>query len=854
MKSNEIRKIFLNYFAKNGHTVVPSSSLIPAKDPTLLFTNAGMNQFKDIFLGKETRPFSRATSAQCCFRASDLENVGLTARHHTFFEMLGNFSFGDYFKREAIQFAWGFLTETLKIPTKKLSVTIYQDDDEAEKIWREEIKVAPGKIKRRGAEDNFWSMGDTGPCGPCSEIFYDHGKNIANEDDRYVEIWNLVFMQYNKFADGTMKPLPKPSIDTGMGLERIAAAMQGTHDNYQTDIFQNLIKEICELAKAMDKDSIAVRVIADHIRSSSFLIAEGVIPSNEGRGYVLRRIIRRAARYANELYVTEPFLFRLVPALIKEMGDAYPNLIKSQKIIERVLYQEEQQFAITLQQGLRILDHELAKLTDKIIPGELIFRLYDTYGFPPGVTIDIAKERGFLVDEQGLTKEMVKQRRRSKQTNQFKSDYTKVIKLKGSTQFIGYETTSCEAKIIGLFKDKDKENVAELQPGEKAAVILDRTTFYAEAGGQVGDTGEIYTDSGTFHVTDTQKQGDVYIHYGYMKQGSLRSGYKVNARVDVNRQAITSNHSATHLLHAALQKILGSHVEQKGSLVNAERLRFDFSHFEPITAEQIRNIEQLVNQQIWANLPVTKKLMSLEEAKKKGAMALFGEKYGGQVCVITMGDFSMELCGGTHINATGEIGLFKIISESGIAAGIRRIEAITGEQAFLYVRKLEEQLKDAAVLLKTEPHKVLEKLHKTLEFSKAQEKELLQLKNKLAASSSNNLADNAINIRGTKVLTTKLENVDSKTIRSTIDQLRSILGSSVILLAAVTDGKIQLAAGVSKDNIDKIHAGELMQYVTAQIGGKGGGKPDMAQGGGTDVEALDKALASVTNWVASKII
>jgi alanyl-tRNA synthetase len=851
MKTNEIRKKFLDYFAKQGHTVVPSSSLIPAKDPTLLFTNAGMNQFKDVFLGKETRPFSRATSAQCCFRASDLEKVGVTARHHTFFEMLGNFSFGDYFKREAIHYAWEFLTKILKILPEKLSVTVYQDDDEAEKIWLKEIKIDPKNITRRGAEDNFWSMGDTGPCGPCSEIFYDHDKEILEKDDRYVEIWNLVFMQYNRFADGTMQPLPKPSVDTGMGLERIAAVMQGTHDNYAIDIFQKLIKEIAKVAKVKIKNNIAVRVIADHIRSASFLVAEGVTPSNEGRGYLLRRIIRRAVRYGNELYVTEPFFYKLVPILVKEMGAAYPQLIKSQKLIERVLYQEEEQFAVTLQQGLKVFDQELAKLTDKVIPGEVVFRLYDTYGFPPEVTIDIAQERGFSVDEQGLTKEMVKQRQRSKESSQFVHDYTKVLKLKGSTKFVGYDKTRCKAKIVNLFKNG--KEVKLLKTGDKAVVILDCTPFYAEAGGQIGDIGDIGTDSACFHVTDTQKQGEVYVHYGYIETGVLEVSDKVTAKIDSNRQAITLNHSATHLLHAALQEILGSHVEQKGSLVNAERLRFDFSHFEPITAQQIQAIEQLVNQKIRANLPATRKLMSLAEAKKKGAMALFDEKYADQVCVVSMGDFSMELCGGTHVNATGEIGLFKIISESGIAAGIRRIEAITGEQAFLYVEKMEEELKNVAVLLKTEPHKIIEKLHKTLEYSKEQEKELLQLKSKVASSSSSNLAEHAVDIQGIKVLATKLEKVDSKTIRSTIDNLRQKLGSSVILLASVADNQIQLVAGVSKDNIGKIHAGKLMQYVTAQIGGKGGGKPDMAQGGGTDVKALDAALTSVSNWVASEL-
>ena len=842
MKTNEIRKKFLDYFAGQGHTVVPSSSLIPANDPTLLFTNAGMNQFKDIFLGKETGSFSRATSAQCCFRASDLDQVGITLRHHTFFEMLGNFSFGDYFKREAIHYAWEFLTKILKIPSEKLSVTVYQNDDEAEKIWLKEIKIDPKKITRCGTEDNFWSMGDTGPCGPCSEIFYDHGKEIPKKDDRYVEIWNLVFMQYNKFADGTMQPLPKPSVDTGMGLERIAAVMQGTHDNYGIDIFQNLIKEISKISKV--KDNIALRIIADHIRSACFLIAEGVIPSNEGRGYVLRRIIRRAVRYGNKLYL-------IVPTVVKEMSTAYPKLIKSQKLIERVLYQEEQQFAVTLQQGLKILEQEMAKLTDKVIPGEVVFCLYDTYGFPPGVTIDIAKERGFSVDEQGLTKEMVKQRKRSKDSSQFAHDYTKVLKLKGSTKFMGYEKTTCDAKIINLFKDG--KQVKLLQAGDKAVVILDRTPFYAEAGGQIGDTGDISTDNACFHITDTQKQGEVVIHYGYMQQGSLKVGYKVNAKVDSNRQAITLNHSATHLLHAALQEVLGSHVEQKGSLVDAERLRFDFSHFEPITTQQIQAVEQIVNQKIRANLKAHRKIMTLKEAKKKGAMALFAEKYADQVCVVTMGDFSMELCGGTHVQASGEIGLFKIISESGIAAGIRRIEAVTGEQAFLYVEKVADQLKNVAILLKTEPHKIVEKLHQTLEQSKAQEKELLQLKSKLASSSGSNLAELAVDVQGVKVLATKLEKVDSKTLRSTIDALRQKLGSSVVLLATVTDNRIHLAAGVSKDYIDKLHAGKLMQYVTAQIGGKGGGSVDMAQGSGTDVKALDKALTSVSSWVASKL-
>lgn len=854
MDTNQLRQTFLNYFASRDHTIVPSSSLVPTNDPSLLFTNAGMNQFKDVFLGRETRPYTRAASVQCCMRISgkhnDLENVGYTTKHHTFFEMLGNFSFGDYFKREAINYAWEFLTEVLKIPTEKLRITVHEKDKETEKIWLKEIKVDSKHLSRRGDKDNFWSMGDTGPCGPNSEIFYDYGKDFS-KNKRYVEIWNLVFMQYNRLADGSITPLPQPSIDTGMGLERIATVMQNTNDDYEIDIFQNLIKEILTLTKVKDQHNVSLRVIADHIRASAFLIADGITPSNEGRGYVLRHIIRRAIRHANKLYITEPFFYKLVKPLVKQMGSVYPKLVKVQKTIERTLYQEEEQFAVTLNQGLKILNQEIAKLTSKTIPGDVAFRLYDTYGFPLDLTRDIAKERSFSIDEQGFNREMAKQRKTSRSFSKF-TDYSKFPQIKGKTEFIGYDKLTCKSNITGLFKDD--QAVKSLSQDNKGIIILDRTPFYAEAGGQIGDSGNICTNNCCFQVNDTKKQGEIYLHYGYIRQGKLKTGDKVNAAVDADKRQDTSiNHTTTHLLHAALRQILGSHVEQKGSLVTNERLRFDFSHFEALTTQQIQAIEELVNQNIRADLPVKRELMTFNQAKKKGVIALFEEKYANRVCVANIGDLSAELCGGTHITATGETGLFLIISEEAIAAGVRRIEAITGRKAYLYVKNMSAKLKNAALLLKTKQERTIEKLQQTLQYDRDLEKELTQLKNELAIAISKDLITSAIEVHKIKVIATKLKNIDSKIMRSIIDKLRQELGSSVILLSTVVNKEIQLVAGISKDCTNKLNANELMLHVTRQISGKGGGRIDMAQGSGTNVKKLDIALASVKDWVAKKI-
>ncbi len=859
MKTDTIRQTFLNYFAENGHTIVDSSSLIPDKDPTLLFTNAGMNQFKDVFLGQEKRDYKRATTSQCCVRAggkhNDLENVGFTARHHTFFEMLGNFSFGDYFKREAIQFAWRFLTEILKLPPEKLWVTVYEDDDEAEKIWLKEIKVDPKHLTRCGAEDNFWAMGDTGPCGPCSEIFYDHGPDVAggppgSEDadgDRYVEIWNLVFMQFNRSADGKLKPLPKPSIDTGMGLERIAAVMQSVHSNYDIDIFKNLIKEIKKLTKLKDKHNTSYNVIADHIRSAVFLLADGVKPSNDGRGYVLRRIIRRAIRHGDKLGAKAPFFYKLVSAVVAEMSDAYPKIKKSQRHIEHVLQAEEKQFETTLEQGLRILKEEMAKVVDNVISGEAVFKLYDTYGFPVDMTRDIARENNLEIDEQGFTREMLKQREQSKKQQKFTVDYSKVIQLETKTKFLGYEQLVCDAKVVALIHKGEK--VEFLRTGDSGAVVLDITPFYAEAGGQVGDIGIINTPNSCFHVTDTQKRGDVYFHYGYVDAGSLQENFTITAEVDSHhRHAVELNHSATHLMHAALRQVLGEHVEQKGSLVTAEYLRFDFSNLVPVTAEQLLEVEKIVNAEIRSNASVCTEIMALEKAKTKGAMALFGEKYSEKVRVVNMSDFSTELCGGTHVAATGSIGVFKITNESGIAAGIRRIEAITGEHALGYFQKLSTAVETAARMLKTESYQVVDKLQQTLEHAKASEKTIRQLKARLTSVKSNNLTANAKEINGVNVISAKLENADMATLRSTIDQLKNNLNPAIVLLASVVDNKILIAAGVSKSICEQFHAGKLMQYVAAQLGGEGGGRPDMAQGGGVEVAKLETALKSVFNW------
>lgn len=864
MTTSEIRKAFLEYFQSQQHQIVDSSSLIPGTDATLLFTNAGMVPFKDVFLGAENRGYNRATSSQRCVRAggkhNDLENVGYTARHHTFFEMLGNFSFGDYFKREAIQFAWKFLTEELKLPKEKLWVTVFEEDLEAEKIWLEEIGVNPECLSRIGAKDNFWSMGDTGPCGPCTEIFYDHGEDVAGgppgtpeeDGDRYIEIWNLVFMQYNRHADGTMEPLPKPSVDTGMGLERIAAIMQGVHSNYEIDIFQSLIKATAAIIGTDDLGNKSLRVIADHIRSCSFLISDGVMPSNEGRGYVLRRIIRRAVRHGNSLGAKDLFFYQLVAELAKVMGDAYPELHKQQHIIQKVLKAEEEQFAKTLDRGLSILDDELAKLSGKVIPGEIVFKLYDTYGFPADLTADIAREREFEIDQQGFDDAMAEQRRRAQQASNFGTDYNEQLKLDDSTEFSGYQNVEGEGTVTSLVVDGDVADSAS--EGQSLLVILDNTPFYAESGGQIGDSGTLSIGDTLVEVTSTVKVGDAFAHKGTLVKGSLKVGDKVNARIDSERrQNIALNHTVTHLLHAVLRNELGDHVTQKGSLVAAERLRFDFSHFEGVSREQLLDVERKVNQEIRANNPVATQLMDLDTAKEAGAMALFGEKYDDEVRVVTMGAISTELCGGTHAKHTGDIGLFKIVSEAGIAAGVRRIEAVTGEAAIEYMQQLNKNLDQAAAIVKADSHSVVEKTLALQDRTKQLEKELTQLKAKLASQQGANLIEQASDINGIKVLVANLEGADPKSLRGSVDELKTKLGSGIIVLGVAGDEKVSLIAGVTKDLTSKVKAGELVNMVAQQVGGKGGGRPDMAMAGGSDAQALPGALDSVSGWLSERL-
>ena len=862
--SAEIRKLFLDYFAGKGHEIVASSPLVPANDPTLLFTNAGMVQFKDLFLGLETRKYTRATTTQRCVRAggkhNDLENVGYTARHHTFFEMLGNFSFGDYFKREAIQYAWEFLTVTLALPPEKLWITVFEEDQEAADIWLNEIGIDPKRFSKIGAKDNFWSMGDTGPCGPCSEIFYDHGPDVAGgppgtpeeDGDRYIEIWNLVFMQFDRAADGTLTPLPKPSVDTGMGLERLAAVLQHKHNNYDIDLFQNLIKAITDLAGIDDRSHTSARVIADHIRSCAFMITDGVQPSNEGRGYVLRRIIRRAIRHGHKLGLKEAFFYKLVAPLVAEMGEAFPELAKAQPLVERALKQEEERFADTLDNGLKILDQAIEAMADKEIPGETVFLLYDTYGFPIDLTADIARERGLTIDIAGFERHMEAQRNRARSASQFGGGLSESLVIDGETVFCGYDHTRHEATIIAILVDG--ENVPALQAGQQGIIVLDNTPFYAESGGQVGDLGEINSAGAHFVVTDTRKQGKAFTHIGECKRGSFEVGQKVLAHVDEqNRQATALNHSATHLLHAALRQILGDHVTQKGSLVDSQRLRFDFSHFEPVSAEQLRDIERLVNQQIRINHAVETRLMPIEKARESGAMALFGEKYDDEVRVLSMGEFSIELCGGTHVGRTGDIGIFKIISEVGIASGVRRIEAVTGDKALNYIEDSENRLRKISDLVKAKADNVEDKTAQLVQRNRQLEKELEVLKTKLASSAGQDLASEAKEIQGVKVLAAKLDGVDAKALRDAVDQLKNKLGSAAIVLSTVEDNKITLIAGVSKDQTAKIRAGDLVAHVATQVGGKGGGRPDMAQGGGNQPEHLSKALDSVTDWVASKL-
>ena len=864
MKTTEIRDHFLKFFERHGHSIVASSSLVPGNDPTLLFTNAGMVQFKDMFLGAEKRPYKRAVSSQRCVRAggkhNDLENVGYTARHHTFFEMLGNFSFGDYFKREAIRLAWDFLTQDMKLPPERLWVTIYKDDEEAADIWLKEMKVDPKRFARLGESSNFWQMGDTGPCGPCSEIFYDHGPKVAggppgtpDEDgDRYIEIWNLVFMQYNRDASGKLHPLPKPSVDTGMGLERIAAVQQGVHSNYEIDLFRTLIDTAANVLGVSDKKNKSLNVIADHIRSCAFLIVDGVLPSNEGRGYVLRRIIRRAARHGNLLGATQPFFFKLVAPLVKEMGAAYPELAKAQTQIERALRQEEERFAETLSTGLKILEDDIAKLGgQKTIPGDTVFRLYDTFGFPADLTADIARERGLTLDMGGFEREMDKQRERAREASNFKTAAVANLDDLGiePAAFSGYETTRDEAQITAI-RAGDRD-VQELGTGEEGILYLNRTPFYAESGGQVGDRGRLVTAKGTFDVQDTQKG---HAHIGRMISGSLKVGDRLRCEVDtIKRQATANNHSATHLLHAALRQVLGTHVTQKGSLVDAERLRFDFTQPEPVTRAQLEEIERLVNAQIRANHEVGTRVMPVKEAMAAGAMALFGEKYGDEVRVVGMGEFSTELCGGTHVQRTGDIGLLKIISEGGVASGVRRIEAVTGEGAFDAVRADEARLAAIAELVRGSRDEAPRKVEQLLGRIKALEKEIETLRQKLASGQGGDLSTQAKDVKGVKVLAARVDGADSKTLRDTLDKLKDKLGNAAIVLAAVQDGKVLLIAGVTKDLTTKVPAGELVNQVALRVGGKGGGRPDMAQAGGTDPTHLDAALADVPAWVESRL-
>lgn len=869
----EIRQAFLDFFHSKGHQVVASSSLVPHNDPTLLFTNAGMNQFKDVFLGLDKRNYSRATTSQRCVRAggkhNDLENVGYTARHHTFFEMLGNFSFGDYFKHDAIQFAWELLTSEkwFALPKERLWVTVYESDDEAYEIWEKEVGIPRERIIRIGdnkgapyASDNFWQMGDTGPCGPCTEIFYDHGDHIwggppgspEEDGDRYIEIWNIVFMQFNRQADGTMEPLPKPSVDTGMGLERIAAVLQHVNSNYDIDLFRTLIQAVAKVTGATDLSNKSLRVIADHIRSCAFLIADGVMPSNENRGYVLRRIIRRAVRHGNMLGAKETFFYKLVGPLIDVMGSAGEDLKRQQAQVEQVLKTEEEQFARTLERGLALLDEELAKLSGDTLDGETAFRLYDTYGFPVDLTADVCRERNIKVDEAGFEAAMEEQRRRAREASGFGADYNAMIRVDSASEFKGYDHLELNGKVTALFVDG--KAVDAINAGQEAVVVLDQTPFYAESGGQVGDKGELKGANFSFAVEDTQKYGQAIAHIGKLAAGSLKVGDAVQADVDEARRArIRLNHSATHLMHAALRQVLGTHVSQKGSLVNDKVLRFDFSHNEAMKPEEIRAVEDLVNAQIRRNLPIETNIMDLEAAKAKGAMALFGEKYDERVRVLSMGDFSTELCGGTHASRTGDIGLFRIISESGTAAGVRRIEAVTGEGAITTVHADSDRLSEVAHLLKGDSNNLADKVRSVLERTRQLEKELQQLKEQAAAQESANLSSKAIDVNGVKLLVSELSGVEPKMLRTMVDDLKNQLGSTIIVLATVAEGKVSLIAGVSKDVTDRVKAGELIGMVAQQVGGKGGGRPDMAQAGGTDAAALPAALASVKGWVSAKL-
>jgi len=863
LSTADLRNKFIDYFKSHGHQAVASSSLVPADDPTLLFTNAGMNQFKDCFLGAEKRSYTRAVSSQRCVRAggkhNDLENVGYTARHHTFFEMLGNFSFGDYFKKEAIEFAWNFLTKEIGLPKEKLLVTVYSEDDEAFDIWEKHIGVPKEKIIRISTSDNFWSMGDTGPCGPCSEIFYDHGAHIwggppgtpEEDGDRFIEIWNLVFMQFNKQADGTMEPLPKPSIDTGMGLERISAILQNVHSNYEIDLFQNLIKSAASIVGSEDLENKSLRVIADHIRSCSFLICDGVMPSNEGRGYVLRRIIRRAVRHGYQLGANDIFFYKLVASLAKEMGEAYPELVDQLPVIEKVLRVEEEQFSKTLARGMAILNDTLETLEGDTVPGDIVFKLYDTYGFPTDLTNDVAREHDLKIDEEGFEAAMQAQRARAQQASNFGADYNRKLAIDHTTSFTGYTDVEGQANVVELIADN--AFVEKLEDGQEGVVVLDSTPFYAESGGQAGDKGVLRVANGEFIVTDTQKMGNAFAHKGIAK-GSVSKGDTATAAIDAaNREAIKKNHSATHLLHAALREILGEHVTQKGSLVEAPRMRFDFSHFEAVTAEQLAEIERRVNQEIRANHTLATELMDLDEAKASGAMALFGEKYDEKVRVVTMGPFSVELCGGTHVTRTGDIGLFKITSEAGIASGVRRIEAVTGEHALEVVQTQQATLSSLSALLKTDSQNVLERVVSLQNQTKELEKALNSAKQKLASQQGADMLSNAVEINGVKVLIANLEGVEAKSLRSMMDDIKNRIGEGIVVLGVANDAKVNLIAGVTKNLTSKVKAGELVNFVASQVGGKGGGRPDMAQAGGDQPENLGQALDSVNAWLQDKL-
>jgi len=869
MKIADIRQKFLQYFHSQGHQIVASSSLVPSNDPTLLFTNAGMVQFKDLFLGNEVRSYNRATTSQRCVRAggkhNDLENVGYTARHHTFFEMLGNFSFGDYFKRDAIRFAWEFLTKELGLPADRLWVTVFHEDDEAAAIWLHEVGVPADRLSRLGEKDNFWAMGDTGPCGPCTEIFYDHGPEVAggppgspdDDGDRYIEIWNLVFMQFDRQPDGKLVRLPKPSVDTGMGLERLAAVLQHVHSNYEIDLFQALLKAAAEVTGTADSNNTSLRVIADHIRSCSFLVADGVLPSNEGRGYVLRRIIRRAVRHGYQLGVKEIFFYRLVSALVEQMGDAYPELRARQDIVEKVLREEEQQFARTLENGMAILKDAIAGLQTAVVPGDTVFRLYDTFGFPVDLTADVAREHQLTLDMEGFERAMAVQKQQARAASQFNAVEKLVINLERGTQFTGYDTLQGQARVMAIYSNGAQ--VRAINANEEALLILNASPFYAESGGQVGDKGFVSSHSGAaneavFEIIDTQKQGEHFIHKGILRSGTLAEGDEVDASVAAeNRAAIALNHSATHLLHAALRKVLGTHVTQKGSLVSADRLRFDFSHQTAVTAAELAQIEALVNAEILRNSPVSKQIMGMEQAMNKGAMALFGEKYGDEVRVVSMGEFSTELCGGTHVERTGDIGLFKFVSESGVAAGVRRVEAVTGKGALALVERQEALLKQICDVVKTNADSLVEKVLQLLSSNKALERELAQTRIKLASAGGTDMGSGAQVVNGVNVLVKTVEGLNARTLRETVDQLKSKLGSAIVVLACIEDGKVSIVAGVSKDVCERVKAGDLVNMVATHVGGKGGGRPDMAMAGGADVAGLPAGLAAVPAWIEARL-